>query len=104
MQTFNGELCHCKACKEDYELLSELPPTVSINNVLMIAETITDVQESMATLNMICSFMNKNFNLPYFSWEMGWCIQEMIRVLRRMAEAHGTDKVFSQYSKLIRNV
>lgn len=103
MQTFNSKLCHCIACKKDFEVFSELPVAFT-ENVPLMPETLTDTEASVAGFKMICNYLNRNGNVSYLSWQMGWCIQEMIRVLRQIAQTHDADKIFTQYSQLIRNI
>lgn len=106
MRTKNYKLCKCSACEDFYPLFIQLPSARSINrNYLLIPGTIPSSKEELvAAFKLICIYLNINYNLPYLSWEMGFCTREMIRILRQLTGNNGADLMFTQYSKFVRNV
>lgn len=102
MKIFTSELCHCLACLQDLELFTDLQPQSHLldHQRSLIPEKITDKEEPLVALKLICNYLNENYDMPYLSWQMGWCVQALIRVLRQLSKTYETNTIFTQYSKL----
>lgn len=108
MWTFNGRWCHCVACENDYDLytdMSPLPPLPLLLSHLptipMIPEKRLSVDEIVSAVSSIASYLHlHSYDLPEFSWEMGFCVKTMIRLQRQLVLAYGTDLIFTEYSNL----
>lgn len=101
----NKALCHCSACEGEYETLAELTSlgTPFACNLIEFPDTHVNSLEIVAVLNFIFNYLNRNIFLPYMSREMGWCVQSIIRLLRRMVHAHDADLSFTEFSKFVKS-
>lgn len=99
----NPRLCYCFACESDFDLLTDQPLLIerNVKEISAIPLEITEAKNPAVALKFLCKYLDENHNkLPYLCWEMGWCMREMIRILRQLLDVDGTDRVFTRYLKL----
>lgn len=104
MKTFTTDLCHCVACVQDFETFAELPQPLVVllnNQYSPIPEKTGD--DPITTFKSLCNYINGNRNIHYLSWQMGWYVDAMIRVLRQLVNTYDTNSIFTQYSRVRRN-